>query len=71
LGLAYATAGLDRPRYIDEAAEQLYCAFDANGEYINRYQSGESFNPVRAQIDRALEREMTRRGRSFPLSKAR
>ena len=69
LAEAYAIAGLDRPRFIEEAAEQLFCAFVANGEYINRYKTNESFNPVRAQIDRALENEMTRRGRSIPLSR--
>jgi tetratricopeptide (TPR) repeat protein len=70
LGQALASAGLDRPRYIEEAAEQLYCAFVANAEYINRYKSNGSFNPVRAQIDRALESEMIRRGRSIRLTKA-
>ncbi|HKI16412.1 MAG TPA: tetratricopeptide repeat protein [Isosphaeraceae bacterium] len=69
LGYAYATAGANEPRFIKEAAEQLFCAFVANDEYINRYKSSESFNPVRAQIDRALESEMHRRGRSIRLSK--
>jgi eukaryotic-like serine/threonine-protein kinase len=69
LGQALANAGLDRPRFIDEAAEQLFCAFVANDEYINRYNRSDSFNPVRAQIDRALKSEMNRRGRSIRLTK--
>lgn len=69
LGQALASAGLNRPRFIDESAEQLFCAFVANEEYVNRYKNSDSFNPVRAQIDRALESEMHRRGHSIPLLK--
>jgi tetratricopeptide (TPR) repeat protein len=67
LGRAYASAGLDRPRYIEEAAELLFCAFVANREYIKKYKNNNLFNPVRAQIDRALKNEMHRRGHTLPL----
>ena len=67
LGEAYAAAGLEKPRFIEEAAEQLFCAFVAHSEYINRYKSNKSFNPVRAQIDRAIKNEMHRRGHMLPL----
>jgi eukaryotic-like serine/threonine-protein kinase len=67
LGHALALADLERPRYIDESAEQLFLAFVANQEYIHRYRNSDSFNPVRAQLDRALESEMRRRNRTVPL----
>jgi eukaryotic-like serine/threonine-protein kinase len=69
LGQALAIEGRKKARFIDESAEQLFCAFVANEEYINKYKNSDSFNPVRAQIDRALESEMHRRGHSIPFLK--
>ena len=55
LAKVYAVNGRSDPRYIKQAAEQIYRAFVANPDFKQWYQGDRDFDPVRTQIDAALQ----------------
>jgi eukaryotic-like serine/threonine-protein kinase len=56
LARAYADSAALNRAYVEEAADQLFCAFVANPLYKEKYAHDDTFDAVRASIDAALAR---------------